>query len=672
MKNPLLEKSPLDHGALEFNKYQASDFLPALKESIGLAKSRLEKIKNEANPNFETIIASLEKIDGELNQVASVFYNLMSAEKTEAIQEISEEFSRQITEYSNDISLDAKLFEQVERVWQKRSQHSGEELMLLEKTYKGFVRGGAKLNPSDKEKLRALDTELADIKLKFSNNLLKATNAFEMIVTNENDLDGVPESFREAAAEAAKEKEKDGWLFTLHYPSFMPFMTYAKNRELRKKMFMAFSTRAYGGEFDNTQLSKRIATLAYQRAKLLGYSDHAHYVLEERMAGNKEKVTSFLDELQAKATPAAKKEMADLQKWVSEQGGPATIEAWDYAFWADKLKKARFNVDDEQLRPYFKLENVIDGVFTVATKLFGLKFTARPDLPVYHKDVRPYEVHDDKGAFIGLFYADFFPRATKSGGAWANDLRAQWIENGKDIRPHATIVCNFTKPTATKPSLLGLDEVLTLFHEFGHALHVLLSKVKYRSLSCTSVYWDFVELPSQILENWVYEKECLDIFAKHYETGAPIPAELVENVKKAASFHEGRNTMRQLAFGLLDMAWFSGDPSHVDDIEKFEEQVTAATRLTPKVPGTCSSTAFSHIFDGGYSSGYYSYKWAEVLDADAFDYFKQNGVFNREIASKFRSNILEKGGSAHPMELYKAFRGQEPSVEPLLKRAGLV
>jgi len=355
MNNALLEKSTLDHGALEFNKYKTEDFLPALKESISIAKKRLEGIKNEANPTFENIIVALERIDGELNQVASVFYNLMSAEKTDAIQAISEDFSRQITEYSNDISLDSKLFEQVEKVWQKRNDFSGEEAMLLEKTYKGFVRGGAKLNPTDKEKLRSLDTELADIKLKFSNNILKATNAFELLITNEADLDGIPESFLEAAMEAAKEKDKEGWLFTLHYPSFMPFMTYAKNRELRKQMFMAFSTRAYGGEFDNTNLSKRIATLSYERAKLLGYKDHAHYVLEERMAGNKDKVTSFLDELLAKATPAANSEMADLQKWVSEQGGPAQLESWDYAFWADKLKKARFNVDDEQLRPYFKL-----------------------------------------------------------------------------------------------------------------------------------------------------------------------------------------------------------------------------------------------------------------------------------------------------------------------------
>lgn len=672
MTNPLIEKSNLDHGALNFNLFKNEDYLPALAEGIKIAKQRIEVIKNETNPSFENIIVAMDKADYELNQVASVFYNLHSAQKTDALQAISEEFSRKITEYSNDVSLDEKLFSQVEKVWSEKTKFSGEDLMLLEKTYKGFVRGGANLNEEDKNKLRAIDTELADLKLKFSDNLLKATNAFTMLLTEESDLDGLPDSIKEAASEDAQAAGKKGWLFTLHYPSFMPFMTYSKKRELREKMFMAFSTRAYGGEFDNTNLAKKIAKLSFDRAKLLGYKDHAHYVLEDRMAKSKEKVTSFLDELLAKATPAAKREMSDLQKWVDEQGGPNPLQAWDYTYWADKLKKAKFNVDDELLRPYFKLENVIDGVFMVATKLFGLKFTARPDLPVYHKDVRPYEVHDDQGAFIGLFYADFFPRPEKSGGAWATTFRSQWIEGNKDVRPHSSIVCNFTKPTATKPSLLGLDEVLTLYHEFGHALHSLLSKVKYSSLSCTNVYWDFVELPSQILENWVYEKECLDLFAKHYETGESIPNELVENVKKAASFHEGRNTMRQLAFGLLDMAWYAGDPSGIDDIEKFEEKVTESTRLVPKTPGTCSSTAFSHIFDGGYSSGYYSYKWAEVLDADAFAYFKEKGVFSREVASKFRSNILEKGGSAHPMELYKAFRGQEPSVEPLLKRAGLV
>lgn len=672
MNNPLLEKSNLLHGAMPFNLFKADQFLPALDKGIELAKTRIEKIKNESKPDFNNIIVAMEYVDKELSQAVSVFYNLYSAEKTDDIQAIAEEFSRKLTAYSNDVALDEKLFKQVEKVWENRANLSGEDLMLLEKSYKSFVRGGANLNEQDKDKLRKLDTELADLKLKFSDNLLKATNAFKLNITDEAQLDGLPDSVKESAMEEAKAANLEGWLFTLHGPSFVPFMTYAKNRDLRQKMFMAFSTRGYGGEFDNTQLAKKIAKLSYERANLLGYKDHAEYVLEERMAQKTEKVTGFLDELLSRATPAAKKEMDDLQKWVDSKGGPNPIQAWDYGYWSDKLKKERFNVDDEMLRPYFKLENVIDGVFAVANKLFGLKFTSRPELPVYHKDVLPYEVHDDKGEFVGLFYADFFPRATKSGGAWANSIREQWVQEGGDIRPHATIVCNFTKPTGTKPSLLGLDEVLTLFHEFGHALHVLLSKVHYRSLSCTSVYWDFVELPSQIFENWVYEKECLDLFAKHYESGEPIPAELVENVKKAATFHEGRNTMRQLAFSMLDMAWFTGNPNKIDDIEAFETKVMGPASVMARISGTCSSTAFSHIFDGGYSSGYYSYKWAEVLDADAFSYFKEKGVFNREVASKFRQNILEKGGSAHPMELYKAFRGHEPTVEPLLKRAGLV
>lgn len=672
MTNVLMEKSSLDYEAFPFNKLDNSQFLPSLKTSIQMAKAKLEKIKEIKEPTFENTVVELEFIDAELNQVSSVFYNLHHAEKTDEIQSIAEEFSSLITAYGNDVALDSKLFSQIQKVWDKRQGLKGEDLMLLEKTYKGFVREGANLNDEQKEKLRAIDTELADKKIKFSDNLLKATNSFFMHITDESKLKGLPESALEAASEEAKERKLEGWIFTLHYPSFMPFMTYAENRELRQKIYMAFATRAYKGEFDNRELAKRIANLSYERAKLLGYKDHSFYVLEERMAKEPAKVKSFMQDLLEKATPAAKKEMEDMQQWVDSKNGPNPIQAWDYAHWSEKLKMERFKVDDEMLRPYFKLENAIDGVFAAANKLYGLNFKARSDLPGYHKDVKVFEVLDSDQSFIGLFYADFFPRPTKSGGAWANNIRSQWMDNNKDIRPHASIVCNFTKPTSTKPSLLTLDEVLTLFHEFGHALHILLSKVKYRSLSCTSVYWDFVELPSQIFENWVYEKECLELFAKHYETGELIPDELIKNVKAASAFHEGRNTLRQLAFALLDMGWFSGDPSKIDDLEKFEESIMAATSTTPKVEGTCSSTAFSHIFDGGYSSGYYSYKWAEVLDADAFAYFKENGIFNKEIAKKFRQNVLEKGGSAHPMELYKNFRGKEPSVEPLLKRAGLL
>ncbi len=672
MSNVLLEKSKLDYEAFPFDQLDNKAFLPSLKKSIEMAKIRLEKIKNIDKPTFDNTIRELEFIDAELNQVSSVFYNLHHAEKSDEIQNIAEEFSAIITAYGNDVALDSKLFSQIKIVWETRNELKGEDLMLLEKTYKGFVREGANLNEQDKVKLRSIDNELADKKIKFSDNLLKATNKFFMHITDENQLKGLPESALEAASEVAKERKLEGWVFTLHYPSFMPFMTYAENRDLRHEIYLAFATRAYKGDFDNRELAKRIAFLSYERAKLLGYKDHSFYVLEERMAKDPAKVKSFMQDLLEKASPAAKREMADLQQWVDGKGGPNPIHAWDYAFWSEKLKMERFQVDDEMLRPYFKLENVIDGVFTAAKKLYGLEFKTRTDLPGYHKDVKVFEVLDEDGSFIGLFYADFFPRPTKSGGAWANNIRSQWKQGNSDVRPHASIVCNFTKPTSTKPSLITLDEVLTLFHEFGHALHILLSKVKYRSLSCTNVYWDFVELPSQIFENWVYEKECLELFAKHYETGELIPDELVKNVKAASAFHEGRNTLRQLGLGLLDMGWFTGDPSKIDDLEKFEETIMASTATTPKVSGTCSSTAFSHIFDGGYSSGYYSYKWAEVLDADAFAYFKENGIFNKEIAKKFRQNILEKGGSAHPMELYKSFRGKEPSVEPLLKRAGLM
>ncbi|MBC8110408.1 MAG: M3 family metallopeptidase, partial [Verrucomicrobia bacterium] len=494
-----------------------------------------------------------------------------------------------------------------------------------------------------------------------------------MEITDEKDLAGLPDFVCEAAKITAQEKNKSGWVFTLQTPSYLPFVTYAENRELRKKIAVAFNARAFhGDENDNQLIVKDLVKLRHERAKLLGYVSHAHFVLEERMAGSPEKVIAFLEEMYNYAKPVAEKQMQELLEYAESQGfTDEKLQRWDYAFYSEKLKKEKYAIDDEMLKPYFKLENVIEGVFTVASKLFGLQFKANKLIPVYHQEVTAYDVLDEKGDFVAVFYADFFPRTGKRNGAWMTSFREQKVLKGKDLRPHVSIVCNFTKPTDTKPSLLTFDEVTTLFHEFGHALHGMLSACKYGGTSGTNVYWDFVELPSQIMENWCFEKEALDIFARHYQTNEPILQELIAKIKASANFMEGYATMRQLSFAILDMAYHA-KAEEIIDVAEFEKQAIAKTSLFPDVAGTNSSVGFSHIFAGGYSAGYYSYKWAEVLDADAFDYFKQEGIFNKEIANSFRTNVLAKGGSENPMALYKRFRGQDPSPKALLKRAGLL
>ncbi len=676
--NPLLKDTfgtPFE--TIPFPEIQNGHYLPALKEAIAEGLQQVETITNNAAPpTFENTIEALEQSGKKLNRVASVFFNLLNAETNEEMQKLALEISPMLSEYQNDVLLNTPLFERIAHVWEHRSalSLSAEEERLLEKTYKQFARNGAALNDEQKQQLREIGKELSQATITFGENVLKETNAFLMEITNEADLEGLPASAIEAAKMTAKQKDKpNSWVFTLQYPSYMPFMTYSKNRVLREKLYRAFAARCFqGNEFDNQAIIRKIVQLRHRRAVLLGYASHADFVLEERMAESSQKVNDFLEELLAYGKPAAERELAELRDFAKELDGLETLQRWDYAYYAEKLKMKKFNIDDELLKPYFQLEKVIEGVFGVANRLYGLQFAQRDDIPTYHEEVIPYEVTDADNNFIGVFYADFFPREGKKNGAWMTYFQGQHVVADTEFRPQVSIVCNFTRPTETLPALLTFNEVTTLFHEFGHALHCLLAKGKYSSLTGTNVYWDFVELPSQLLENWAYEKECLDTFARHYETGEPIPAEWIENIKTSANYMGGYQTVRQVSFARLDMAWHQQNPEANVDIHSFEEKAMKPTELFPEVEGACMSTSFSHIFQGGYSAGYYSYKWAEVLDADAFEYFKEHGIFSKEIGEKFRKHVLSAGGSEHPMELYKRFRGKEPSPQALLKRTGLV
>ncbi len=677
--NPLLHKFETPFETVPFDKIKPEHFLPALQEAIAQGKSDIEAIKKSTEKaTFNNVCEALDGAGSLVGTVAGVFFNLHSAESNDDLQNIAKEFSPLITEYSNDLQLDPELFARVKVVYDQRNSLNlnKEEMMLLEKQYKGFVRNGALLNDADKDKLRKIDQEMSQLGLTFGDNVLAETNDFILLLDSEKELDGLSESEIEAAADLATSKGHEGkWAVTLDYPSYVPFMTYANNRELREKVYKAFSSKAFkGNDKDNQEIVKKIAILRKERANLLGFATHADFVLEERMAEKPAKVKEFLNNLLDKARPQAEAEMKELREFAHKNGGPAAddFKAWDQAYWSEKLKKENYDFDSEELKPYFKLENVVHGVFEVASRLYGLKFKERKDIPVYHHEVTAYEVLDDKDRHVAVFYADFFPRSGKRAGAWMTSYRDQHKVGNTDVRPHVSIVCNFTKPTKTKPSLLTFNEVTTLFHEFGHALHGMLSKCTYESVSGTNVYWDFVELPSQVLENWAYEKECLDLFAKHYETGEVIPQKLIEKIKETSNFHEGRQTLRQLSFGLLDMAWHAGDPAEVEHVGAFEREAMSPCELLTPVDGTNMSVSFGHIFRGGYSAGYYSYKWAEVLDADAFEAFRENGIFDRATADKFRENVLEKGGSEHPMDLYIAFRGKEPTPDALLRRAGLI
>ena len=676
MSNPLLEKFNTKYTAAPFSKIKSEHFKPAFKEAIKRAKAEIDTITaNEVEPNFENTIEALDFSGYTLDRISSIFFNLNSAETNDEIQKIAQEVSPWLSEFSNDVRLNEKLFERVKTVYENRENINltTEQNTLLEKKYKGFSRNGANLNDSDKEKLREIDKQLSQLSLKFGENVLAETNAYLLHITDESQLNGLPDGAKEAATLLAKQKEKEGWVFTLDYPSYIPFMTYIDDRNLREKLVKAFGARAFqNNEFDNQQIVLDIVKFRHERANLLGYKTHANFVLEERMAENPEKVISFSNDLLSKAKPAAEREFKQLTEF-AKKDGIEQLQKWDGAYYSEKLKKELFDLDQEALKPYFKLENVINGAFTVANKLFDLNFKEVTNIDKYHEEVLTYEVTNSSGDFIAVFYADFFPRKGKRNGAWMTSYKSQWKKDNENSRPHISIVCNFTKPTDTKPSLLTFNEVTTLFHEFGHALHGMLANTTYPSLSGTSVYWDFVELPSQLLENWCYEKEALDLFTRHYKTNEPIPMELVKKIKDSSNFLEGIQTLRQLSFGLLDMSWHGGESSDaIKSVKEFESNAFADTQLYPDVAENCMSTAFSHIFQGGYSSGYYSYKWAEVLDADAFEYFKETGIFNKETAKKFEENVLSQGGSEKPMTLYKRFRGQEPKADALLKRAGLL
>lgn len=674
--NVLLSKFTTKHNTAPFSQIKIEDYIPSFQEGIALAKAEIDAIVNNPEPpTFENTVVAMDYAGDILDRLSSIFFNLNSAETNDEMQKIAQEVSPLLSEFGNDITLNAALFAKIKAVYDQKEtlNLNPEQTTLLDKKYKSFSRNGANLPEDKKDKLREIDKELSKVSLQFGENILAETNAFELHLTDEKDLAGLPEGTIEAAKLLAKSQEKEGWIFTLDHPSYLPFLTYADNRELRKKMAIAFGARSFqNNEFDNQENVLKIAKLRFERANLLGYKTHAHFVLEERMAESPEKVFSFLNDLLAKAKPAAQKEFAELTAFAKELDGIEQLEKWDGAYYSEKLKQQLFNLDDEKLKPYFQLEKVLNGAFTVAKKLYGLTFTEVFDIDKYHEEVTTYEVTDAENNLVSIFYADFFPRKGKRNGAWMTSFKSQSIKDGVNERPHISNVCNFTKPTETKPSLLTFNEVTTLFHEFGHGLHGMLANTVYPSLSGTSVFWDFVELPSQIMENWCYEPEALALFANHYETGEIIPIEYVQKIKESASFQEGLATLRQLSFGLLDMAWHGQDPTSITDLKTFETEQFANTQLYPDVKENAMSTAFSHIFHGGYSSGYYSYKWAEVLDADAFEYFQEKGIFNPEVVTKFKDNVLSKGGTEHPMILYKRFRGQEPKPEALLKRAGLL
>lgn len=659
-----------------FSSIRTSDFEPAFDAAIAAAKAEIQSIidNNEA-PDFENTVAAMAFSGMQLDRVSNIFFNLNSAETNEELQKIAQAVAPKLSAFGNDISLNPTLFARVKQVYETTDKTllSTEQKTLLDKTYKGFVRNGALLNDQQKEELRNIDAKLSVLSLQFNEHVLAETNAYQLHLTNKEDLEGLPEGAVEAAANLALQHGKEGYIFTLDYPSYLPFITYTRNRELRRELAIANGRKGFQeNEYNNENIVLDIVKLRNQRALLLGYASHAAFVLEERMAQNPEKVFTFLNDLLIKAKPAAQHEFEELSAYAQKLDGIEQLEKWDSSYYGEKLKQERFSLDDELLKPYFKLENVLNGAFEVASKLYGLHFTEVHHIDKYHPDVQTFEVTDETGAAVAVFYTDFFPRKGKRNGAWMTSFKSQWIKDGINERPHISIVCNFTPPTPSKPSLLTFNEVTTLFHEFGHALHGMLANTVYPSLSGTSVYWDFVELPSQIMENWVYEPETLALFARHYETGATIPQEYIDKIKQSANFLEGLATLRQLSFGLLDMGWHTQNPENITNLKDFETEQFASTQLYPDVKENAMSTAFSHIFAGGYAAGYYSYKWAEVLDADAFDYFKQNGIFNREVASKFKDNILSQGGTDHPMNLYKKFRGQEPSPDALLKRAGLL
>ena len=657
-----------------FNQIKNSDYLTSIRHGINELKSEIDTILSNKNTTFKNTIEALDYSGLKLDRITSIFFNINAAETSKEIQDIAVTLSPELSELKNYILLNDKLYKKVKTVYNLTNKNSlsNEENTLLENTYKSFLRNGANLSNKDKNKLRKLDIMLGKLSLNFGQNLLKETNEYELLISDEKKLDGLSHDHKEAAKMLAKSKNKKGWLFTLDYPSFSALITYCKNRSLRKEITIAFGQRAFkNNESDNQKVILEIINLRYQKAILLGYKSYSEYVLEERMAKNTKNVINFLEGLVEKVKPVAKKEFKVLENYAKSIDNIDNLEKWDISFYTEMYKKHKYDVDQEKLKPYFSLTNVLNGAFEISNKLYGLNFKKISTIDTYNNEVNTYEVNDEKNNFIALLYTDFHPRKGKRGGAWMTSYKPQYIFKNNNQRPHISIVCNFTRPIKNKPSLLTFNEVTTLFHEFGHALHGILANTKFKSLSGTNVSWDFVELPSQIFENWCYEEEALNIFAFHYKTKKLIPIELINKIKESANYNQASQTLRQLSLAILDMNWHNINPIKIKSVKDYEHKILKKLTFTKDLNVTCTSTSFSHIFQGGYSSGYYSYKWAEVLDADAFEYFKEKGIFNKSIASKFKDNILSKGGTQDPMDLYIKFRGRKPKINALLNRAGI-
>ena len=679
MNNPLLLPFNTPHETIPFHLIKIEHFEPAILEGMQAEDNEIAAIvANSETPTFNNTILALEHSGKLLERTLTIFFNLMSAETNDTMDALAEKMMPLISEHENNIRLNAELFQRIKAVYNNRLEFglSDEESVLLDKVYDGFIRNGADLSEEKKNEFRKLSNDLSMLTLRFSQNNLKETNKFELYLEDEGQLEGLPESAVEAAVCAAREKGKDhGWLFTLHAPSYVPFMKYCKCRELRKRMYMAYNTQCtHDDELNNFEIVKQLVNTRMELAHLLGYSNYAEYVLKKRMAENSSKVYTLLEELIATYKPVAIEEVEEVKQLAQKmEGADFELMPWDFSYYSEKLKNEKYQFDEEELRPYFELNAVIDGVFGLATRLYGLIFHENTEIPVYHPDVKAYEVFDEDGSFLAVLYADFHPRAGKRSGAWMTSYKEQWIDNdGMNSRPHVAVVMNFTKPTADKPALLTFSEVNTFLHEFGHALHGIFANSRFASLSGTNVYWDFVELPSQIMENFAIEGDFLNTFAKHYKTGEPIPESFIQRLVQASNFNVAYACMRQVSFGLLDMAWYTRTESFEGDVSQYERKAWKEALILPQLDETCMSVQFSHIMSGGYSAGYYSYKWAEVLDADAFSVFKKHGIFNKEVASSFRNNILSRGGTEHPMVLYKRFRGQEPTIDALLKRNGII
>ena len=678
-KNPFFEPYTTPHETVPFDKIKIEDYEEAFMEGIRRDDEQIEKtISNTDEPTFDnTIINVDDDKDGYydlLSRVSTVFFNLLSAETNDEMDALAQKLQPILTKHANDVRLNKKLFERIKYVYEHHRKLTPEEQMLLENCYDGFVRSGALLDDEGKEKLRKLTEEASMLSLQFSQNLLKENKAYTINITNEEELDGLPDTTKEAAALAAKEHGKEGWVFTLDYPSYSPFMTYSTQRELRKQLYMMRNTICtHSNDENNINICRRIVNLRREIAQLLGFNTYADYVLKNRMASNEANVYKLLNDLISAYMPTAKAEVEDIEKKAKEmEGDDFIMEPWDFSYYSHKLQLERFNLDAEMLRPYFELSKVIEGVFGLANRLYGITFKENKDIPVYHEDVKAYEVFDKDGSYLAVFYADFHPRKGKQGGAWMTEYQGQWIDKkGENVRPHVSVVMNLTKPTAEKPALLTLGEVETFLHEFGHSLHGMFANTRFESLSGTNVWWDFVELPSQFMENYAVEKDFLRTFAFHYKTGEPLPDELIDRIAKSRNFMVAYGCMRQVSFGLLDMAYYTQSQPFTDDIIPFEKKAWEKAMVLPQLPDTCMTVQFSHIMAGGYAAGYYSYKWAEVLDADAFSVFKKNGIFDKKTAQSFRDNILSKGGTEHPMTLYKRFRGGEPTIDALLERNGI-